>query len=124
MQFLNKSPYTYFFLIYDKSDFSTEEALLNRMRNDIRNFINSSMPSFSGFDDIIIYYDEGQKAIAKLLKTIFKSTFSAYAKFRHITQKDYRLAQAADFICTSDLLSILSHITVSLRMKLLLTQDT
>ena len=100
MQFLNKIPYSYFFLLYDKSDFDNQTALLNKMQKDIQNFINASMVSFSGFDDIIVYYDDGQKDIASLLRTIFKSTFSSYAKFRHINQKDYRLAQAADFICT------------------------
>ncbi len=102
MQFLNKIPYSYFFLLYDKSDYDNQDALLNKMRKDIQNFINSSMVSFSGFDDIIIYYDDGQKDIAALLRAIFRSTFSSYAKFRHINQKDYRLAQAADFICTME----------------------
>lgn len=100
MKFLNSIPYTYQFWIYDKRNYNSEYILLNKMRLDIGNFINSSMIAFSRFDDILVYYDDGQKSIGDLLKSIFNTTFSAYAKFWHIQQQDYKLAQAADLICT------------------------
>ena len=51
-------------------------------------------------DKIIIYYDRGQKIISRILRNTFGNIFGGIVDFRTAYQKDYRLLQVADYICT------------------------
>ena len=52
---------------------------------------------------VILYYDNGQKEINNILNTVFATELSAH-ETRLAYQKDYRLSQVADMICTLKLL--------------------
>ena len=51
------------------------------------------------FDKIIIYYDNGQKPLKRILNILFNAMFSN-VEVRKITPVDYKLFQVADLICT------------------------
>ena len=59
-----------------------------------------------GFDpQIIVYYDNGQIELGAILNTVFSIHFSN-VEFRKAEPQKYRLLQAADFICSMELLKI------------------
>ena len=59
---------------------------------------------FQQFDNIIIYYDNGQIQLASILVSIFTSWFHDKFDYRTVSPYEYRLFQVADFICTLSLL--------------------
>ena len=72
------------------------KALAYVLRNN-ENFWNS-------FDKVIIYYDNGQIELTKILTSVF-STLYTHVEFRKVKPVDYKLFQIADLICTMELLS-------------------
>ena len=58
----------------------------------------------SSFDRIQIYYDNGQTVLTKIISSVFSSHFQ-YVEFRKVKPVDYLLFQAADLICTMELLA-------------------
>lgn len=59
----------------------------------------------SDFDKIIVYYDNGQVELSTILNAVFSIQFSN-VEFRKAEPQKYRLLQAADFICSMELLKI------------------
>ena len=57
---------------------------------------------WNAFDKIIIYYDNGQKALKRVLNITFNSLFSD-VEVRKVQPADYRLFQVADLFCTLEL---------------------
>lgn len=55
------------------------------------------------FDRIIVYYDNGQKSLTKIIASVFNALFSD-VEFRKVTPVDYKLFQVADLICTLELI--------------------
>ncbi len=76
--------------------------------------IMKSEEYWNSFDKIIIYYDNGQKALKRVLNITFNSLFSD-VEVRKVTPADYRLFQVADLICTLEL--TLSKIELGLFSK-------
>lgn len=60
---------------------------------------------FNSYDRIIIYYDNGQVELTKIITTLFTVMFP-HVEFRKVQPVDYKLFQVADLICTTELLSI------------------
>lgn len=60
---------------------------------------------FKSYDRIIVYYDNGQVELTKIITTLFTVMFS-HVEFRKVQPVDYKLFQVADLICTAELLAI------------------
>lgn len=59
---------------------------------------------FQGFDDVKIYYDNGQRTIAHALHRAMDFALAKNAVvYRAAVPENYRLSQAADYICTMEL---------------------
>ena len=69
------------------------------MAKAIKTEIERNNDYWHSFDKIIIYYDNGQKPIKRILNVLFNSMFSN-VEIRKIKPVDYRLFQVADLICT------------------------
>ncbi len=63
-------------------------------------FLRTSYPIRVAEYKITIYYDCGQAAISKILRNTFGKIFRSRMDFRTAYQKDYKLLQVADYICT------------------------
>ena len=63
------------------------------------------MPLFSGYDRIVIYYDNGQYELTKVLITIFGALLNN-VEFRKVIPAEYKLFQVADLFCTLELLKL------------------
>lgn len=57
---------------------------------------------FRSFDRIIIYYDNGQTELTRVITSVFSVLFPN-VDFRLVSPSDYRLFQVADLVCTVDL---------------------
>lgn len=56
------------------------------------------------FDKVIIYYDNGQIELTKILTSVFNALYSN-VEFRRVEPVQYKLFQVADLVCTMELLA-------------------
>ncbi|MDD6488502.1 MAG: DUF3800 domain-containing protein [Clostridia bacterium] len=60
---------------------------------------------WNSFDKVIVYYDNGQIELTKILSSVFNVLY-ADVEFRKVQPVDYKLFQVADMVCTLELLSL------------------
>jgi len=84
------------------SDFIQLNAKLSR---EISGQLRNNLEYFNSFDNIIIYYDNGQNELTKILTSVFNTMFTN-VEFRRVKPSDYKLFQVADLICTWELLAL------------------
>ncbi len=77
-----------------------------KITKDIYDFLNKERMFFNNFDEIIIYYDNGQTLITKILNAAFAISGLNYQFKKQVLPDSYRLFQVADFISTIRLLEI------------------
>ena len=75
-----------------------------RMYRDMKLFFDDSTTFFQGFNNVILYYDNGQQKLNSLLNYILAGCFTKY-EVRKILPSEYKLFQVADLICTLELLN-------------------
>jgi hypothetical protein len=68
-------------------------------------FMHEKMEILLKFDRIVVYYDNGQMELTKILVSVFNAILSN-VEFKKVVPADYKLFQAADMLCTLELLSI------------------
>lgn len=71
----------------------------------IANFIREHYEFFLSFENVKIYYDNGQVELNKILAAVF-STLLDNVEFRKVIPSDYRLFQVADLVCTLKLVEL------------------
>lgn len=104
---VRKLPFRYKLFAYRRSEVETTDAFIARFRRDLVVFFTDSLEYFQSFEQIKIYYDEGQQMVSNALHRAIEYVFSKQAAiFRPTVQSDYRLAQVADYICTLELTAI------------------
>ena len=64
---LQHLPVAYKTFSYRKSQFATSEALMARMKRDIVNFMFEHLEWLQKFDEVKIYYDDGQQNVTRVL---------------------------------------------------------
>ena len=89
--------------IYEKIHFEDDMKLEARMARDFSFFLRNHLDFFLSFDKVIVYYDNGQRPISKMLNAVMATELNDY-EMRKVRPVDYRLFQAADLICTLTLL--------------------
>ncbi|MCM1160667.1 MAG: DUF3800 domain-containing protein [Roseburia sp.] len=79
-------------------------ALTARISKSIAEILRFHQDYWEKFNKIIIYYDNGQIELTKILTSVF-NTLYAHVEFRKVKPVDYKLFQVADLICTMELLA-------------------
>lgn len=92
-------------LIYKKNEYENIFKLEARMARELSQFIRDNHVFFGGFDSVILYYDNGQHELNKILNMVLATELSSY-DIRKVIPNEYRLFQVADLICTLELLEI------------------
>lgn len=101
---LQHMPVRYHTFCYQKSQFSDNGALMARMRQDLVNLLFGNLGWLQQFGKVKVYYDDGQPAVTKALHDAVEYALAAEAVvYRAASPRDYRLAQAADLLCTLEL---------------------
>lgn len=78
-------------------------ALISVIARNISSLLRVNANFFNNFTKIIVYYDNGQIELTKILSSIFNSMFT-HVEFRKVRPCDYKLFQLSDMACTMTLL--------------------
>ena len=105
LNFIANSPIAYEVVVVNRKEAPDKISLSGRLGREISNVIVKHKEFFDSFDKIIVYYDNGQIELGAILNTVFSIHFSN-VEFRKAEPQKYRLLQAADFICSMELLKI------------------
>ena len=89
--------------LYEKIHFKDELQLYARMAKDFSQFLREHSEYFLSYDKVIVYYDNGQREITKMLNAVMATELTNF-EMRKVNPANYRLFQAADLICTISLL--------------------
>ena len=101
---IRKMPIQYAHIIVNKKEWQDPIALNTRLSRDLGILIDTNFDFFRSFDTIIIYYDNGQTELTKLISSVFGSHLPSI-EFRKVVPADYLLFQIADYICSMELLA-------------------
>lgn len=105
--FFRHMPVKYHTFAYSTRQFVSLEKLAGTMRRDIVNFLFDNLVELQAYDVIKVYYDNGQHSIAESLHRAIEYALSKDAVvYRSAQPSEYRLSQAADYICTMELTAI------------------
>lgn len=108
MTFAKNIDISYTVFSIEKKHLSSSLDLTVQLSKKLSNFIRENSGFFSEFDHIVLYYDNGQVELGKLLATVF-SILLPQTEIRKVTPVNYRLFQVADLICTFELISLKSE---------------
>ena len=103
--FVMKSDISYKTFLFEKKQFDDLLKLEGRMAKEMSLFIRNNIEFFQTFDEVILYYDNGQRNLNRILNSVLFTELSKY-DVRKVSPKDYKLFQVADLICTLKLLDI------------------
>lgn len=105
LHFVNRCPIFYLTVVIDRREAIDKVTLSGKLAKEINRLMGEHIEFFSDFDKIIVYYDNGQIELSTILNAVFSIQFSN-VEFRKAEPQKYRLLQAADFICSMELLRI------------------
>lgn len=102
--FARRLPFQYLCIQVDKSECADEVQQISKISKALSKELKSHSDFFSSFDNIVVYYDNGQSELTKIISSVFNTLFSN-VEIRKVKPADYKLFQVADLICTLELLS-------------------
>ena len=104
---VQRLPISYTTFVYRRSEFSDLAKLTTRMKRDISNLLFDHLEFFQSFDEVKIYYDNGQGIVRQALDQSISFVLSkGVVERRRTSMTDYRLEQVADYLCTIELAAV------------------
>lgn len=104
---LQHLPISYHTFAYKRSEVGAIDDMTARMRRDLTNLLFDKLEYFQSFDEMKIYYDDGQEMVAKALHSAIEYVISRQSVlYRKTNSADFVLAQAADMLCSLELAAI------------------
>ena len=105
--FQGKLPFRYRTFAYRRSELDGEAAFMARFKRDLVVLLADNLAFFQSFDQVKIYYDDGQRSISSALHAALEYELSKNAvMYRDASPADYRLGQVADYLCAIELAGI------------------
>ena len=89
--------------VFKKAEYENSFKLEARMARELSLFIRENLSFFQSFEKVILYYDNGQHELNRILNTVLATQLADY-DVRKVIPNEYRLFQVADLICTLELL--------------------
>lgn len=105
MAFIRSIDVQYKCFYIEKKHLEDSIEATGKLSKQISQFIRNHYNEFLAFDDVKIYYDNGQIQVSKLLSSVFNALLQN-PKFKKVMPSDYKLFQVADFICTMELIRL------------------
>ena len=94
-------------LALNTKGFTSPDDVTVGMRRALVDFMFDHLEYLQGFNDIKVYYDDGQHSIARAIHGAVEYALSKNAVIlKKAPPADYRLGQAADYICTVELAAL------------------
>ena len=103
--FARTTDITYRCIIVEKKQLVEEIDLNIRITKQLSAFLVDNMEKFMQYDRIVVYYDYGQMELTNILVTVFNVIMSN-VEFKKVVPANYKLFQAADMLCTLELLAL------------------
>ena len=103
--FTRTTDITYHTIAVEKKQLQHEFDLLIRLSKSLFGFLREHQTFFQDYDRVIVYYDHGQNELNSILVNIFGATLNN-VEFRKVVPADYKLFQAADMLCSLELLAL------------------
>ncbi|MDY5661791.1 MAG: hypothetical protein SPG07_04135 [Coriobacteriales bacterium] len=102
--FVRRLPIPYVTFVYRRSQFEDPARPMERMGRDIPSAMVEHLGFFQPFDDVKVYYDNGQDIVKQALdRSVGKVLSKGVVRRRRTSMTDYRLEQVADYLCTIEL---------------------
>ncbi len=89
-RFARKIPIRFFTACIKKSECADSDILEAKITKEIKNKLQACLDYWHTFDKIIIYYDNGQKPLKRILNVLFNTMFSN-VEVRKVSPVDYKL---------------------------------
>ena len=118
--FAIKAPVSVKTIIVNKKecDIDDDLALSTKLVKQLAEFIKQNVEYLLSYDEICVYYDNGQKELANIIHNTLQALLSN-VRFKKIVPDEYKLQQVADMFCTLSLLELkTSHNELSESEKL------
>lgn len=103
-----KLPIHYISVTIPKQSSSNEIELTHKLTQELKKALINNSDYTDKFEKIIVYYDNGQVQLTKIITTIFGVLYDN-VEMRRVLPSDYTLFQIADLICTVELTNVKSH---------------
>ena len=97
--FTKSAPISFKTFVFSKKNFKSFKQLYGHISREMDRFFFEYKKIFSKYDEIIVYYDNGQQTITNLIHTVVAIHFNNY-DIRKVMPVDYRLFQVADMLCS------------------------
>ncbi len=105
VSFINHVNIKYHCVHIEKKHIEDSVQAVTNLSKQISSFIRNHYQELIGFDIVKIYYDNGQVEITKLLASVF-TILLPNVEIKRVIPSDYRLFQAADLLCSMELLKL------------------
>ena len=96
-------PIRYFCVKVNKAECKDEIQQTARLSRLITAEIQAHRDFWTDFDRIVVYYDNGQTQLTRIITSVFNTLFTN-VEMRKVRPVDYKLFQVADLICTMEML--------------------
>ena len=96
---------TYHSIVIEKKNLPEDIGLNIGITKHLSAYLRDNAEMFMRYDKVIVYYDYGQLELTNILVTLF-NTLLTNVEFRKVAPADYKLFQAADMLCTLELLAL------------------
>ena len=106
MSFIRKADFRYKCFTLDKKFVSGETAIHDGLLQRLVRFLIDNSKILNGYGRLKVYYDDGQPQIKQLLKEAFALFASKTVFVENVMPENYRLFQAADVLCTLELVRL------------------
>lgn len=98
VDFLHRCVLAHHSWVFSKRELDYDQ-LVSRMSRELGTLIRENFAYFTGWDRIVIYYDNEQKEITTLVNSVFNALLSN-VEVRKVVPSDCSLFQVADLCCT------------------------
>ena len=102
INFVSRVDFSYKSFVVEKKHLENEAEIAARLAKQVAAFIKQHYAFFLAYDRVKVYYDNGQVEVTKIIISVF-TTLLDRTELKKAFQKDYKLAQVADLICTATL---------------------
>lgn len=105
MAFIRSIDIRYKCFYIEKKHIEDSVDATGKLSKQISQFIRNYYNDFLAFNNVKIYYDNGQVQVSRLLSSVFNALLQNPI-FRKVMPANYKLFQVADFICTMELINL------------------
>ena len=110
-------PIRYTTMLVQKKECAGIIDLTAKLSKHISTFVKNNLAYFLEYDKIIVYYDDGQVELTRVLTSTLTALLSDIS-FRLVKPSEYKLFQLADMLCTLELVAIKFENKTSSRTEL------